>query len=134
MGDFYFRDNSTHVNVSKTVEGNDVDDVVVKSSKFLKKLEQKAQDNIIAALKLNNNTFTSNVIIEQLPMTCNYGVKVIFSLNNEVIVVKYESDMNGIDMDELIATVAKEIAIHIVAKGLSDLKNSVDFSIFQRKG
>ena len=90
---------------------------VVDAAQFLKRREDMDAGKVINALNLTGNKFKGNIIIEQTFQS--YVCKVVCNFNNKVIIVKEEfSIYDGIDLEELTARVAEELAIHFVIDSL----------------
>jgi len=96
---------------------------VVCSEEFLAKKERRDQGVVISSLNLGGNFFTGSMVIEQ--DLRYYHVKVIFNLNNKVVIVNTIHNIyDGIDLEEITARASEEIAIHIVLSSVSDsMKN-----------
>lgn len=95
------------------------DKKVVTAQEFFRKKEQRNKSILIDSLELKGNLFRGTVIVEQ--DVDFYVVKLVFNLNNNVIIIKEEfSIYDGIDLEQIVARAAEEIAIHVVLDTVRD--------------
>lgn len=127
-------DDNVIVHVHNNIKENKrVDEVVVDSSMFLKKLEDQAMHNIIAAVKSLSNDFQCTVIVDYDVMTDTYRVMVVYSINGKQCRVDHRTENNYIDMSKLIFEVAKDIAVNILSPAIGEtFKNNPNLSKIMR--
>jgi len=88
---------------------------------------------VITKLNLGGNFFKGSMIIEQ--DLKDYHVKVVFNLNNQVVIVNtVHSIYDGIDVERITARVAEEVAIHVVLDMMRDaMKNDARIERWLKK-
>ena len=99
------------------------------SIRLLKEMEEEVKNNIIDSIRLTNNGFEGQVLVNQNYINGQLDILVVFKLNGKKIVTKFfinHFDVNHKDkwIPELIDAVAKDISIEI-------LSNVFNKSIFQ---
>lgn len=99
------------------------------SVRLLKEMEEEVKNNIIDSIRLTNNGFEGQVLVNQNYINGQLDILVVFKLNGKKIVTKFfinHFDVNHKDkwIPELINAVAKDISIEI-------LSNVFNKSIFQ---
>ncbi len=99
------------------------------SVRLLKEMEEEVKNNIIDSIRLTNNGFEGQVLVNQNYINGQLDILVVFKLNGKKIVTKFfinHFDVNHKDkwIPELIDAVAKDISIEI-------LSNVFNKSIFQ---